>query len=131
VIEPGRVNEELEATIPNEVVFAGRRRRLIAVIDTGFNGHLTLGAADVAFLQLPFHSLAITEMGDATAVTLRKFEAAVEWNEQVRRITVLEAEGGPLVGMAMLRDHHLAMDVVPGGTVEVTDLSNRSSSGRA
>lgn len=48
---------------------------------------------------------------------LRKFLGMVAWFESEREITVLEVDGEPLMGMAMMQGHRLTIDVRPGGTV--------------
>ena len=52
----GRVNERLDATIPVEIIANGHRPVVEAVVDTGFNGFLTLPSDLVSKLKLPFES---------------------------------------------------------------------------
>lgn len=119
----GRGNAECEATIPITVLAStGRANDLTAVIDTGFNGYLTLPPSSIESLGLMFHSLALTELGDGREVALRKFQGRVQWFGSLRDITVLEAGGGPLVGMALLKQHRLTIDVVAGGEVVILPL---------
>ncbi len=54
---PGVFNAEREATIPLKVSGRnGQERDIIAMMDTGFNGYLTLPPAMIAELECPFLS---------------------------------------------------------------------------
>lgn len=45
------------------------------------------------------------------------------WHGREREVQVLATEGGPLVGMPVLRGSRLTVDATPGGAVRVEDLS--------
>jgi clan AA aspartic protease len=119
----GRVTADYEATI--ELLMrgpSGQTRQVQAVIDTGFNGYLTLPPARISELGLAYHSMTLAALADGTRIALRRFEGSVSWDEADREIVILEAEGLPLVGMAMLRNHRLMLDVVPDGQVTAEAL---------
>jgi predicted aspartyl protease len=61
-------------------------------------------------------------LGDGSEVAMAGFEATVLWDGERRDVFVLEADGVPLVGMAMLLDHRLTMDVEPDGVVQIGPL---------
>jgi hypothetical protein len=50
------------------------------------------------------------------------YRAVAIWNDESKSVQVVEAAGSSLVGMAMLRDCQLHIDVVPGGTVTIEGL---------
>ncbi len=56
----------------------------------------------VQTLQLPLASNRRVILGDGIMVVLDLDLATVLWDMQPREVLVLEAEGGPLMGMAML-----------------------------
>ena len=56
----------------------------------------------VQTLQLPLASNRRVILGDGSMVVLDLDLATVLWDMQPREVLVLEAEGGPLMGMAML-----------------------------
>jgi predicted aspartyl protease len=60
----------------------------------------------------------VAVLADGSAVETRVHRARVVWHGRERRVRVLATEGGPLVGMGLLRSSRLAMDVVPGGDGE-------------
>jgi len=50
-------------------------------------------------------------------VVLDLYLATVLWDTQPREVLVLAAEGGPLMGMAMLYGHRVILHVVDNGDV--------------
>jgi len=116
----GRVTIHLEATIQVEVVGPEQRLEAIeAVIDTGFNGFLTLPSHLVHALQLLFVGHRRVQLGDGSSVVLDLYLASLVWNGEVREVVVLQAEGGPLVGMSLLQGHRVILHVIDNGEVIV------------
>ena len=101
----------------------GQEQEVQAVIDTGFNGYLTLPDSLVARLGLPYHSRTTAILGDGSSRVLGQYEAVVVWSGQERDVLVLAAEGGPLVGMAMLYGHDVFLNVIEGGRVTIQAVS--------
>jgi clan AA aspartic protease len=101
----------------------GRELSGTAVIDTGFTGALTLSRASIQHLSLPYLHEEVATLADGTTFVTATYEAEVVWDGQLRPITVMAADGGPLVGMALLQGYHLGLDVLPGGAVQITALS--------
>jgi len=95
-----------------------------AVLDMGFTGFLTLPLAVVTRLGLSFAGTSRATLSDGRDVRLDVFEATVLWDGRSRAITVLAAEGGVLVGMAMLLGFRLTLDGVIGGRVFLEALSS-------
>ena len=121
----GVVTAAREAVLPVQVQGpAGHRVTVDAVLDTGFTGFLTLPTAVVAALGLPFAGTSRATLSDGSAVGLDVFEATVLWDGRPRAITVLAAEGGVLVGMALLMGFRLTLDGVVGGRVALESLSS-------
>lgn len=100
----------------------GQEAQVEAVIDTGFNGFLTLPAQLIADLALPFAGTTRAALGDGSEVQMDVFEATVLWDNQERGVVVLAAEGGTLVGMSMLSGYRVTLDVKDGGTVIIEAL---------
>lgn len=101
----------------------GRQLREIAVLDTGFTGALTLPSASIQRLALPYLHEQVATLADGATFVTPTYEAEVVWDEQSRAVTVMAAEGAPLVGMALLHGYHLGLDVVSGGAVSITQLT--------
>jgi len=100
---------------------AGNREEVEAVIDTGFDGELTLPAATIRGLGYPYAGSAGGTLADGSEVQFDYYEGRVIWHENSRSVAVIAAEGQPLVGMGMLRGNHLILDAEPGGEVRVEE----------
>ena len=126
----GLVTDDLEATVLLNVLPArGDAKSVTAVIDTGFNGYLTLPAETIEALALSFHSYAEAELADGHTIVLQKFEGEVLWNGLPRAVTILQTQGAPLVGMALLEKHRICIDVIPQGNVTIDSIGNSGSDG--
>jgi clan AA aspartic protease len=124
----GRVTAAREAVLPLQVYgHAGRTVLVEAVIDTGFTGFLTLPTTLVTQLGLPFAGTTRATLSDGREVAIDVFEATVLWDGHSRPVTVLAAEGGALVGMAMLFGFRLTLDGVIGGLVRLEALPSSGS----
>ena len=114
----GVVNASLEVivTLPLQDL-SGQTRVVEAVIDTGFNGYLTLPPMLMQALELPV-------VGDGTAVLADGSEAAFDvygvtvlWDGQPMYVEAGAVGVDPLVGMSLLHRHNLNIDVEDGGRV--------------
>jgi clan AA aspartic protease len=101
----------------------GKGTQIEAIIDTGFNGFLTLPPQFIADLALPFAGTTRAALGDGSEVQMDVFEATVLWDNQERSVVSLGAEGGALLGMSMLSGYRITLDVKDGGTVIIEVLS--------
>lgn len=125
----GIVTAEREAILPLTILGPGNRAlELEAVIDTGFDGFLTLPARLIRRLDLPVFGRIQAALGDGSNVPMAGFAAAVRWNDQERGVLALQAEGPPLLGMAMLFGSRLLLDAEENGFVGVEPLPQRPSS---
>ena len=94
------------------------------MIDTGFNGFLTLPAQLINDLGLPFIHITSAQLGDGSEVHLEVFEATVLWDGEARNVNILSAAGGPLVGMSMLSGYRVTVEVEHGGSVVIESLAS-------
>lgn len=92
------------------------------MVDTGFNGFLTLPLPQIARLGFPYEGAADVILGDGETVRLDTFAATVLWEGQAREGIVLAAEGSPLVGMALLTGSRVTLEVEDGGLVTIERL---------
>lgn len=119
----GAVTADGEAVLPLQVLGEGGRHAAIeVVIDTGFTGELTLSPAAVRQLSLGFRGYREVTLANGSEDSLGLYEARVVWHGRRRSLEVLEADGGPLVGMALLRGSELHLRVVDGGEVVIEEL---------
>lgn len=99
------------------------RARVYAVVDTGFTQHLTLPEHAIRALNLRFAFEETLTMANDEPTEFATYHASVNWNGVTRKVEVHRAEGDPLIGMAMLRDHDLHIRSVPGGIVSIDPIS--------
>ena len=101
----------------------GQQEGVEAAVDTCFNGFLTLPSHVISQLGLPFAGSTRAILADGHEAHLPVFEAIVIWDDRPRDVGALQAEGSPLVGMAMLEGFDLQVSVVEGGTVTIKAIS--------
>ena len=119
----GTVGDDLQAWVTIEILPPdGQPRPIEAVLDTGFNGELALPAVSIRQLGLPagIRRLAVTATGDG--VSLMTYYATVLWDGQRRSIQVVEADSEPPLGMELLLDSLVTLEVRKGGSVTVDAL---------
>jgi clan AA aspartic protease len=120
----GTVNADLEAVLRLTVRdAAGQPHDVDAVIDSGFNGFLTLPPALIATLGLPWLCREDGQLADGSVQPFDVYVATVDWDGPSRNVEVEAADAQPLIGMALLRGSELRIQVVPGGSVSITGLS--------
>jgi len=93
------------------------------VLDTGFNGWLSLSKSEIESLQLEFREEVRYLLADGSEAISRVYLAEVRWLGRWKRIMVTELDGGALLGMALLAGNYLSIEVTPGGRVEVRSLN--------
>ena len=119
----GSVTPARDAVVPLTLRgSSGQEREIVAEIDTGFDGYLTLPAALAAALGLRRRAPIQAVLADGTRTELEVLDATVQWDGGWRRIAAVQVEGGCLVGMSLLYGHRLTIDVVDGGPVTIDRL---------
>lgn len=92
------------------------------VVDTGFEGFLTLPSAAITELDLPYAARIDANLADSSSVSTNVYFATILWNGVERDIAVLGMGHRPLIGTALLADYHLSIDFYDGGTVILDDI---------
>jgi clan AA aspartic protease len=117
----GTVNTNLDPLIRLTVRDdGGRPHDIEALVDTGFNGFLTLPPPLVAVLGLTWLCRQDGVLADGSVLPFEVYVAKVEWDGQLREVEIDAADAQPLVGMAMMEGSELRIHVVAGGTVTIT-----------
>lgn len=120
----GFVNAEFEPIIPLSIrrvdskVFTQD-----AIVDTGFNGWLSLPPNLIAELNLKWKRRGRAILGDGSECVFNVYEAVVVWNDALLTIPVDEADAEPLVGMSLMEGYQLTMQVFAGGQVELRKVT--------
>ena len=119
----GVVNAHTEATIRLPVRAAdGREQAIEVILDTGFNGSLTLPPARIASLGLQWRTRGLVMLANGTEDHCDIYAATIIWDGRRRNILVEAADTDPLVGMALLDGHDVHMQVIEGGSVVIEPL---------
>lgn len=89
------------------------------VLDTGFEGFLSLPAAAVAALGLPFQYRLYATLADGSVVEAPVHTATILWDGEERDVDVLALGKRPLLGTLLLAGQEVAIQFVDGGLVAI------------
>ena len=119
----GVVNLRREATLTVVIGNSNRKlQKIDAVIDTGFNGFLSLPSEIINNLNLSWSGSDIVTLGDGSETFFDLYIATIIWDGKYREIDIVESETEPLLGMAMLYGYRLQVDNIEGGVVQIEAL---------
>jgi clan AA aspartic protease len=120
----GRVSANREAII-SVIVHnpEGEAHEVEAIIDTGFDGSLSLPPDAIANLKLPWRRRGQALLADGSTTVFDIYDVVLDWDGKLRRVAVDEANTAPLVGMELLNGFALRLEVRPGGAVTIQQLS--------
>ena len=114
----GTVNSAYEAMVTVTLQGPdGRTQNVEAVVDTGYSGYLTLPPALVTSLGLPFANISWVFLANDDEVSFDLHYVTVLWDGTPRRIRAGAVGSTPLIGMRLLDNHNLSIDIHPGGRV--------------
>jgi clan AA aspartic protease len=120
---PGVVNSNLEATVRLLVSGLGDQEQEIeAVIDTGFNGFLTLPPTLVRRLHLPHLGQSRALLANGREELLDLYEVTLLWDGQWRTVEADAADTDALVGMSLCYRHRIYVEAIEGGQVRIEAL---------
>lgn len=92
------------------------------VVDTGFEGALTLPVEAIAALGLPFFEETSAKLADNTNVRVNLHAATILWEERELLVAVLAMGQRPLLGTALLDGFNLNTDFADNGSVVLRRL---------
>ena len=116
----GFVNANLEAVVTIPLLGpAGQTREIVGVVDTGFNGYLTLPPTLVAELGLSVEGDGEAILADGSEVTFNVYGVTVVWDGQPKYVETAAVGIDALVGMMLLDRQSLFVEVAAGGRVFV------------
>jgi clan AA aspartic protease len=94
-----------------------REQEIEAVIDTGYTASLSLPPDMIIALGLRWRSVDRGTLADGSECLFDVYEGKITWDGKSLDILIDEADADPLVGMRLLKDHELKMEVRMGGKV--------------
>jgi clan AA aspartic protease len=119
----GTVSARCEAVVPLRVRGpSGAEFDVDAVLDTAFDGRLTLPPATITALNPPLRGQVNTRLGDGTVRLLNTYDVEIEWDGVWRTVVVTEIDADPLLGTGLLAGHEVFIEFVPGGVVDITAI---------
>jgi clan AA aspartic protease len=92
------------------------------VIDTGFNGYLTLPPPAVAVMNLPLESTISARLADGSESEIPIHLAKIRWNDREEFVTVLATGIKPLLGTALLKGFRLTVEFSIDGIVRLEKI---------
>jgi clan AA aspartic protease len=104
----------------------GRRYRTIEIIvDTGFDGWLSLPPKLIIDLDLPLIGDGEGEMADGSRSRFDIHEATIRWHGRPCLVPVYALGAIPLMGMSLLTGSELNIKVRQGGPLTIKPLRRR------
>ena len=119
----GRVDALRQARLQVEVERTdGSFEPIEAIVDTGFDGHLTLPPEVIAGLNMEPDRPTDVDLAAGLRERVNTWRGYVLWHDRLRSIRVLEASGTPLLGMELMEDSQLTMQARINGHVLIERL---------
>jgi clan AA aspartic protease len=120
----GNVNADFEPIILISVCDSnGTIYRQEAIIDTGFNGWLSLSQNLIKQLGLRWKRRGRAILGEGSQCVFDVYEAVVIWDGVHLTIPIDEADSEPLIGMSLMEGYQLMVQVFEGGLVELRQVN--------
>lgn len=94
-----------------------------AIIDTGFDGWLSLPPAFIGILDLTWKRRGLAVLADGSRSIFNMYEAIVIWDKQLLTIPIDEADSEPLVGMSLMEGYELTIRAINGGIVTLSKIA--------
>jgi clan AA aspartic protease len=120
----GIVNADFEPIIPLSICRSdGKIYTQEAIVDTGFNGWLSLPPDLITELNLKWKRRGRAILGDGTECVFDVYETVLVWDGNMLTIPIDEADSEPLVGMSLMEGYQLTVQVFEGGHVELSKVN--------
>ena len=110
----GVVTADYEAVIRLTVIGSqGQRERIEAVVDTGFDGWLSLPLSLIRDFELPWERRARAFLADESESIFDVHNGVILWGGNRRKVCIDACDTTPVVGMRMLDGWELNLPVRP------------------
>ena len=90
-----------------------------AVVDTGFNGFLTLPSDALNTLGASSAGTRRAELSAGNIVEMDVYFVRVKWRDEEREVLALQADSTPLIGVSLLWGYRVVFDAQDGGAVTI------------
>ena len=115
----GTVNADREGRVRLQVQGPAGQEEVEAVMDTGFNGFLTLPPSLIANLGCLRIGRGRAIMANGQSELFDVYEVSVIWDGQPRTVEVDAAETNSLMGMSLIYGYELRVQAIDGGRVTI------------
>ncbi len=113
----GTVSTDREAVLKLTMLNSqGQEHEYVTVVDTGYNGTLTLPPREITALGLRWHRHGHALLADGSDAMFGVYTGIVIWDGQPITITVDEMDAQPLVGMSLMYGYELLLPILDGST---------------
>lgn len=102
----------------------GQEHTYGAVVDTGYNGTLTLPPDTIAALGLRWHRAGRAILADGSETRFNVYRGIILWDGQPVTIRIDEMDADPLVGMSLMYGYELVLPVLDGATFSLRRIQN-------
>jgi clan AA aspartic protease len=92
------------------------------VVDTGFTGTLALPPGLLASVGATLEGIRLIQLADGSPLRTPFWTLQVEWYGELRVVRATALDDEPLIGIGLLREHHLHIEVTEGGEVVAEPL---------
>ena len=92
------------------------------VVDTGFEGALTLPIAAVKAMNLPFFQPLSANLANDDTIPVDTYVATIIWEGIELDVLIIATGKRPLLGTALLHDKRLYVDFEEDGVVQIRNL---------
>jgi predicted aspartyl protease len=116
----GSVNARLEAILRLQIEdSSGHLHIFDTIIDTGFNGDVTLTTAEILALGLPRLGEVISQLADGGLQRIDVYDAILWWDSYATQVRVQAVETDSILGTGVLAGYELKLPFVAGATVTI------------
>ena len=102
--------------------FLDAAREVDFVLDTGFDGYLTLPSRIIQLLEAEPFSAQTHLLADGSEMQSLVYRLIIEWQGEPREVEALVLETNPLLGTLCLGGCHLDIEATEGGEVLIEPL---------
>jgi clan AA aspartic protease len=121
----GTVNANREAILRLTVCdTSGQEHERDAVLDTGFDGWLSLPPDFITALGLRWHRFGRAVLADGSESVFNIYKGVVLWDSQPRTLSIYEMDAEPLVGMSLMYGYELVLPILDGATFTLRSITN-------
>ena len=119
----GEVRPNRRAMVAVDLLAAdGQFQSFNFILDTGFDGDLSLPTQILQGLDVAAEGERIIELADGSRTTTYEWSAIVRWYGAARPITIAESAGEPLLGMNLLWQSRITLETRAYGPVVIEPL---------